>query len=254
MILNVVKNDSGAEIRLDGMIVADDMKDIYEWFGYQVIAPKDVYSVLDNLNGDPVTIKINSCGGSYFAGAEIYAELKAYKGDVKIIVTGLAASAASVIAMAGKCIMYPTAQLMIHNASSDECGDYRAMEHRAEVLRQVNKSIVAAYITKSPDLGEDAIKEMMNDETWLTAQDALDYGLIDEIADAPQNFNGAQNNIKAVFAQMPRLRSEAIAAFAVEHPEKGAFLVPKEDEEPKDGLQYADYMAKIYEIKEKINE
>ena len=143
---------------------------------------------------------------------------------------------------------------MIHNASSQPYGDYRVMEHEAEVLQKINASISSAYLSKSPDLDADTVKEWMDNETWLTAQDALDYGLIDEIADAPQNFNGAQNNVKAVFAQMPRLRSEAIAAFAAGHPEKGVFLTPKKEEEPQNGLQYADYMAKLYEIKEKINE
>lgn len=96
-------------------------------------------------------------------------------------IVGRAASAASVIAMAGNKVMVsPTAQLMIHNTSTWAEGDYRVMEHKAEFLKGWNKSIANAYILKT-GLEQEKLLELMNQESWLTAQQAVEYGFVDEI-------------------------------------------------------------------------
>lgn len=176
------------EIEIKGDIIEDDYQWIYEWIGWSYTSAKNVINKLKEANGEPVTLKVNSPGGSVFAASEIYTELKNYKGEVTIHIVGLAASAASVISMAGKSYMSPTAQMMVHNVSSGASGDYRVMEHTAEVLKNANDTIANSYMIKSGMSKEQAL-DLMNNETWLTAQRAKELGLIDEIM-------FEQNNIK----------------------------------------------------------
>lgn len=126
-------------------------------------------------------VDINSGGGDIFAASEIYSAIREYSGDVKIHVVGLAASAASVIACAGKSDISPTAQIMVHNVSSATRGDYHDMDKMSEILQKANETIANAYITKSGMTKEKAL-EIMDKETWLTADEAVELGLIDEIA------------------------------------------------------------------------
>lgn len=170
-----------AKIKVRGVVVSNDDKWIYDWFEMEAISPKDVEEQLENANGEDVEVEINSVGGDVYAGSDIYTMLKSYAGDVTVKIVGLAASAASVIAMAGKKVMIsPTAQIMIHNVWSLAMGDYRAMEHEADVLKGWNKSIANAYMLKS-GMSQSELLGLMNKETWLTAQDALKYKLVDEI-------------------------------------------------------------------------
>ena len=167
-------------IDIKGQVVPSGNEWIYEWYGIQATSPKQVIRALKNANGEPVTIKINSGGGDVFAGCEIYNELKNYSGEVSIEIHGLCASIASVIAMAGKCKMSPLAEIMIHNVSTNTSGDYRDMEHTAEVLKKANKTIANAYVLKTVMKAEEVYK-LMDKETWFTADEALEIGLIDEI-------------------------------------------------------------------------
>jgi len=124
------------KISVRGPIISNDDKWIYDYFDIESTTPKMVSDAIEKANGEELEVEINSGGGSVFAGSEIYTALKAYKGNVVTKVVGLAASAASVIAVAGKkVLMSPTAQLMIHNVSAYVGGDYRDMEHMAEELR-----------------------------------------------------------------------------------------------------------------------
>lgn len=169
------------KIDIKGPIVSNDDLWIYEWFEIDATSPGMVHDALKEANGSDVEVHINSGGGSVFDGSEIYTALKDYEGNVTVKIVGLAASAASVIAMAGdKVLMSPTSQMMIHNASVLAAGDYRDMEHTAEVLKNVNKTIANAYRIKS-GLSDEELLELMNKETWFTPQQALDKGLIDEI-------------------------------------------------------------------------
>ena len=167
-------------IDIKGQVVPSGNEWIYEWYGIQATSPKQVIRALKNANGEPVTIKINSGGGDVFAGCEIYNELKNYSGEVSIEIHGLCASIASVIAMAGKCKMSPLSEIMIHNVSTNTSGDYRDMEHTAEVLKKANKTIANAYVLKTGMKAEEVYK-LMDKETWFTADEALEIGLIDEI-------------------------------------------------------------------------
>lgn len=178
------------KIDVKGAIVPDSDAWIYDLFGEANTSPAKVAQAIAEAEGEDLDIDINSGGGDVFAGSEIYSALRAYPGNINIHVVGLAASAASVIACAGHSDIAPTAQLMVHNVSTYACGNYHDMDHASEMLQQANRAIAAAYVAKSGMAEQDAL-DLMDAETWLTAQDAVEYGLIDEIAGS-KNSNAAE--------------------------------------------------------------
>lgn len=169
------------KIEIKGVIVSNDDKWIYEYFDMTATSPADVAQALEQANGEPVEVEINSIGGDVWAGSEIYTALKSYGGGVTTKIVGIAASAASVIAMAGNPTMIsPTAEIMIHNVSNGAGGDYRDHQHTAQMLQDYNSTIANAYVLKS-GMAKERLLELMNAETWLTPQQALDMGFVDEI-------------------------------------------------------------------------
>lgn len=167
-------------IDVKGVIIPNEDKWVYEWFEIENTTPNDVLNALPTDNS-PVEVVINSGGGDVFSGSEIYTTLKDYPGSVTVKIVGIAASAASVIAMAGdKVLISPTAQIMIHNVASVAQGDYRVMKHEAEVLKNYNKSIANAYMLKT-GLSQEELLNLMDKETWLNAQQAKEKGFVDEI-------------------------------------------------------------------------
>ena len=181
------------DIYVNGTIVDSDDAWVYDLFGIENMSPTKMKDALKEADGNDVDIFINSGGGSVFAGSEIYSMIQRYKGNVTIHVTGLAASAASVIACAGKCLMTPTAQMMVHNVSSYGSGDYKNFDKMSEILKKANEAIAAAYVQKSGMSMQDAL-ELMDVETWLTAKDALEYGLIDGIEENQNANKQAESN------------------------------------------------------------
>ncbi len=188
-------------IDIKGIIIPNDDKWIYDWFEMDSTCPNDVNKLIDQANGEPLEVYINSGGGDIFAGSEIYSTLRSYKGEVNIHVVGFAASAASVIACAGKSDIAPTAMVMVHNVSGRAQGDYHVMDKSSDVLHTANKSIAAAYIAKT-GMSEKEALVMMDQETWLTAQQAVDKGLIDRIAES--------QNLKLVAAYQSPLLPQAV--------------------------------------------
>jgi len=168
-------------IDVRGYIVSNDDQWVYDWLGFESTSPQQIIQAIEQAGGDDLDVYINSPGGDVFAGSEIYTALKEYPGNVTVKIIGIAASAASVIAMAGKKVMIsPTAQIMIHNVMSMAFGDYRDHAHESDVLKGWNKSIANAYRLKS-GLSEAELLKLMNQETWLNAQEALEKGFVDEI-------------------------------------------------------------------------
>ncbi len=168
-------------LKIKGTIVSDDIAWIYELFDIEHTSPKMVETALTNANGEDLEIIINSPGGSVFDGSEIYSTIRGYPGASTVKIVGVAASAASVIAMAGKKVsMSPTAQIMIHNATTGAYGDYRDMDQTSDFLKNVNQSIINAYKIKSGKSDEE-LQALMDKETWMTVQQALDHNLIDEV-------------------------------------------------------------------------
>lgn len=169
-----------AKVRIAGVIISNDQKWIYDWFEMDSFCPNDLRKAITD-EYETIEVEINSGGGSVYAGSEIYTALKNHKGQVNVSIVGLAASAASVIAMAGKTVkMSPTAQFMVHNVSSQGKGDYRDMQHMADILKTANETIASAYILKTGK-SKDEILAMMDKETWLTAEKAKEYGFVDEV-------------------------------------------------------------------------
>ena len=168
------------KINIRGVIIPNDYKWYYDWFEEDSTCPKDVQKVLDAvITGDEIEVYINSPGGVIDVGSEIYTLLRK-QDNVRIYITGEACSAASVIAMAGYCEMSPTALMMVHCVSSGARGNHATLEHMAEVLRTADRALCNAYIAKTGMSQEEAL-EMMENETWLTAEQARDRGLIDKV-------------------------------------------------------------------------
>lgn len=169
-------------ITINGEIIPNDFAWLYDWYEMEYTCPANVKDILNALEeGEDVTVIINSGGGDVVSGQEIYSILKGVKNHVTVDVQSMAASAASMIAMAGDTVrMSPVALLMIHNASTCTSGDYRDMQHTAEVLQTVNAAIMEAYSRKT-NLTYDELKDMMDKETWLTANQCVEKGFADEI-------------------------------------------------------------------------
>ncbi|HBC4492078.1 Clp protease ClpP [Staphylococcus aureus] len=166
------------KINVKGAIIPNDDKWIYEMLEMDATSPKDIADSLPDTNED-INVIINSGGGDVYSGSEIYTSLKTYPGKVNIKIVGVAASAASVIAMAGDHIeISPTAQMMIHNAWTMAMGDINEMQKTVDMLDGVNRGIANAYINKTGKT-EDEILSLMNKETWFNAQDAVEHGFAD---------------------------------------------------------------------------
>lgn len=171
------------KIEVRGTIVNDDDKWIYDWFGIQCTSPKSIAQALGDDDED-ATIIVNSGGGDVFAGNEIQYLLSQYKGATTADVVGIAASIATVICCgADKVRITPGGQYMIHNVSSEASGDYRAMDKASEILKIANQSIANTYRLKT-GLSDRELLNLMDQEKWMDANEALKYGFVDEIIGA----------------------------------------------------------------------
>ena len=149
------------------------------WFGDEV-TPGLFRDELQSCEGD-ITVWINSPGGDVFAAAQIYNMLMEYPGNVDVRIDGIAASAASVIAMAGnKVSMSPVAMMMIHNPMTVAMGDKKVMQQAIDMLDEIKESIINAYELKTGQ-SRTKIAHMMDTETWFNAKKAVELGFADDI-------------------------------------------------------------------------
>ena len=171
---NWIRDDEGERIlRLEGPI------DEQNTWG-DGITPSAFRDELEAEEGD-VTVWINSPGGSVFCGAEIYNMLCDYKGKVTVKIDAIAASAASVIAMAGdRVLISPVGMIVIHDPMTIAMGNTRDMEKAITTLNEVKESLINAYVKKS-GLSRNKVAKLMSEETWLNARKAVEYGCADEI-------------------------------------------------------------------------
>lgn len=161
------------------------------------ITPKLFKEELMSGTGD-ITVFINSPGGDCVAAAQIYNMLMDYKGNVTVKIDGIAASAASVIAMAGtRVLMSPVSLMMIHNPLTVAIGDSEEMKKAIDMLGEVKESIINAYELKT-GLSRAKLSHMMDSETWMNAQKALELGFADGILfqndDSVSDFSNAENS------------------------------------------------------------
>lgn len=169
------------KINIRGVMIPNDYKWYYDWFKEDSTCPNDVQKVLDVVqDGDEIEVYINSPGGVIDVGSEIYTLLRSKSESVKIYITGEACSAASIVAMSAHCEMSPTALMMVHCVSSGVNGNHNDMEHMAEVLQTADRALCSAYVAKAGMTEQEAL-DMMEHETWLTAEQAKERGLIDGI-------------------------------------------------------------------------
>ena len=149
------------------------------WFDDDV-TPALFRDELESGEGD-VTVWINSPGGDCIAAAQIYNMLSAYKGKVTVKIDGIAASAASVIAMAGDTVyMSPVSMMMIHNPSTIAFGDHAEMQKAIDMLAEVKESIINAYVLKTGQ-SRAKLSHLMDAETWMDANKAVELGFADDI-------------------------------------------------------------------------
>ena len=187
-----VKNEETGDknvLRLEGVIAQES------WWDDEV-SPKEFREELNSCKGD-IEVYINSPGGDLFAASQIYTMLMEYKGSVTVKIDGVAASAASVIAMAGTpTAMSPTSSMMIHNPWTVTIGNEEDLQASIEFLAEVKESIINAYELKT-GLPREKISELMTAETWMNAKKALELGFCDEIL-----FTDGKNNDNEISASL----------------------------------------------------
>lgn len=214
---NWVRDETGEDrtLFLNG-VISDET-----WWGDEV-TPKLFKDELLSGSGN-VTVWINSPGGDVFAAAQIYNMLKDYPGKVTVKIDGLAASAASVIAMAGSEVyMSPVSMMMIHNPSTIAIGDSEEMLRAKALLDEVKESIVNAYELKT-GLSRTRISHLMDAETWMNANKAIELGFADKILfrdEEPITSDGMIFSRMAVTASLidriPKKKKEGIPIEALE--------------------------------------
>ena len=181
---NFSEEDTGRTLRLEGQI-ADQT-----WFGDEV-TPRLFKEELNRSSGD-IKLWINSPGGDVFAASQIYNMLMEYKGDVHVQIDSLAASAASVIAMAGTTVsMSPVAMMMIHNPWTIAQGEAKEMEKVIEMLGEIKESIINAYELRT-GLSRTKLSHLMDLESWFNAKKAIELGFADKILFDKQEEHGME--------------------------------------------------------------
>lgn len=166
------------------------------WFGDEV-TPTIFRDELMKCEGN-ITVWINSPGGDVFAAAQIYNMLMDYKGNVTVRIDGLAASAASVIAMAGTTVeMSPVGMLMIHNPSTAVIGNTKEMQAAIQMLDEVKESILNAYELKTGQPRQQ-LSDLMDAESWMNAKKAVEMGFADKILFANENEEKQSEGVEAM--------------------------------------------------------
>lgn len=184
-VFNQIENQETGEteniLTLDGVIAEES------WYGDEV-TPQLFQADLKKCKGD-ITVYINSPGGDVFAATQIYTALKEHSGNIHVKINGTAASAASVVAMAGDLVeMSPPAMMMIHNPSLMLYGEAKELAQGIEFLNEVKESIINAYQLKS-GLSRNRLSKMMDEESWMNARAAVEYGFCDRMM-----YSGDQTN------------------------------------------------------------
>lgn len=179
---------------------------LYDYVGWPYNDPYDLAQHLKSLNGKDITVRINSPGGDVFDGLTIYSFMREYKGKITTKIEGLAASMASVIALAGNEVQaHKHAMYMIHEPLVLTVGNQHELREVAELLQKMTANFVDIYSEKVGGKKRD-IQAKMKEETWMTASEAKEYGLIDSVIDFPAAVAGFE---LSVFANAPdTLQSE----------------------------------------------
>ena len=226
---NWIRNETDGERTL---VLNGEISD-ETWYGDEV-TPELFRKELDAGTGD-ITVWINSPGGDVFAAAQIYNMLMEYKGDVTVKVDALAASAASVIAMAGtEVLMSPVGMMMIHNPMTIAIGDSKEMQRAGEMLDEVKESIMNAYEIKT-GMSRARISHLMDAESWFNAKKAVELGFADGVLHEGEGTEDAVRGAEpegVMFSRMA-VTNSLLSKLVPKEPEK---RVPVEQLEKRLGL------------------
>ena len=157
---------------------------IFDEIGMWGVTAQNFISDIKDLKDTPINLRINSLGGDVFDGLAIYNVIKKRTAKTTVYIEGIAASIATIIALgADEVIMSENSLFMIHNASGGAMGESKDLQKTAQVLDKITRQLAEVYESKT-GLSQEAIQDMMDEETWLNAQEAFDLGFIDTISDA----------------------------------------------------------------------
>lgn len=176
------------KIQLKGDVVSDYVGKLLDWFELDSIYPEKVRHMLENAGNEDVEITLTTNGGSVFAGQEIYDVIKNYEGKTIARLSGLVASIGTLITCAfDEVLISPVATFMIHNPTlADVSGEKKDMEKAAQLLTTVENCILDAYVAKT-GLDKEGLADLMDKETFMTAQETIDYGFADGMVKELEN-------------------------------------------------------------------
>lgn len=233
------QTEDEAELLIYGVLGED------EW--WDDVGSKRFAQDMQTLRGKNVKIRINSVGGSVFTGQAIYSTMKQHDKKVTVYIDGLAASAASLVAMAGDEVIMPSnAMIMIHNPWTIGMGESKDFRKLADDLDKIRDSILVTYEEKT-GMSREELTDLMDEETWLTAAEAKEYGFADTIESSMQvaaSIGGGQMTVNGVSFNMDRFKvlPSALVKAAAEKPKQ-----PQPKEEPA-GTQSASRTEDVMDI------
>src|SRR5215217_4539982 len=240
------------------LIIEGDISSQESWWGDSA-TPEMLRDELKEHSGD-ITVSLNSGGGDVFAGVAMYNALRKHDGNVTIRVDGLAASIASIIAMAGdKIIMSPGSMMMIHKPWTFAMGDSTEMEKVKGVLDSIEQSMLPIYTARTGKTTED-IQEMLESETWMTAQEAVELGFADEFIEAKEGISisdSIKNLVHGKFAYSMSVTEksmtgllEKVKAEKVKDEDVSTITPPSTDEvvEPTEPAESTDEAEEVKEV------
>lgn len=260
---------------LDMYIYGDVEGDYFDWWEWEMVESEtSANHFREELNKYPdvkrINIYINSYGGSVFEGTAIYSQLRRHPAEKVVYIDGFACSIASVIAMAGdKVIMPSNTMMMIHDAMAGIFGNARQLRKTADDLDTIMEGNRQAYLDKSNGkISEEKLKELLENETWLTAQQCLEYGFADEVlsrevdmTDAKQMLQKANKTLeqqlnynKVLAAQVREFTQVLDEGFSQKEPEEEILEEPENPKEPEKLEQSInkplDMMRALFNLKE----
>jgi len=174
---------------------------VYDEIGYWGVTAKEFCDALNGVATSVINLKINSPGGDVFDGMSLYNAFANHPGGVTVRIEGLAASMASIVAMGGRKVeAYQNTMFMIHNAWTVAGGDHNAMREIAEIIEKISGQMLEVYTGKTKT-GKKDMKQMMDDETWMTAGEAEAKGFIDTVLNSGKGAKGQFD--LSMFANVP---------------------------------------------------
>lgn len=226
-------------VTLNGEVISDDYQWLYDYFEIAAFSPGVIRQALrDNPEGEDLVLEINSVGGSVFAGFEIYTLLRSAECPTVAEVQSLAASAASTV-MSGcsRVLVSPVAQIMLHQPAMFTDGNIEEHDRSLRMLESIQRSIVNGYVTRCGDkCTRRQLENMVNRETWLSAQEAVDIGLADGIL-GQEDTDGAGLALSVVNSVGNGIRSLAVGGSSATSP---AQLLARYEEAVRAGAQPAE--------------